>query len=328
MRMLVILVACMGFSCTEQENPIAHISPPASKAYVDSDAGERLALSWLCDTEVDSVWTVFYGSDYRFQAHGERILFSHYLTSNKKKQYWASETSTRLGRLRSGFRSGDGFCNIWSEAIDNDTSVVRIYKGDVSYLYRDTPNARYTLLEDDVQYPIAYVEADGSVRHRDFLSFFNRNEPRPADLVKIRSTYHVGAYYLPVNFSAAALDTLTALPEDDRPYLENAICLGDECLEQAEPEQTEPKQAGLDTSTFSCTATSILTYRGTYIPASIDYGTTPDGSDTACGALTPENAFFANDGNCPAGETPGCQRFTPQDGTGDDVHLWLCSACQ
>ena len=150
-------------------------------------------------------------------------------------QYWASETSTRFGRVRSGFRSGDGTCGIWSEAIDNDTSVVRVYKGDVNYLYRDTPNARYTLLGDDVQYPIAYVETDGSVRHRDFLSFFNRNEPWPAGLVEISSTYRVGAYYLPVNFSATALDTLTALPADDRPYLDDSICSGDECPAWEEP---------------------------------------------------------------------------------------------
>ena len=222
----------MGFSCTDYENPLALISPPAGKAQVGSDSGECLAISWPCDTEVDSVWTVFYGSDYRFQAHGDSVLFSHYLDSNSKTQYWASETSTHLGRVRSGFRPGDGACGIWSEAIDHDSSVVRIYRGDVNYLYRDTPNARYTLLEGDMQYPIAYVAAEGSVRHRNFLSVHNRNEPRPADLVEISSTYYASAYYLPVNFSAAALDTLTALPEDDRPYLDDSIlddsiCSGD-----------------------------------------------------------------------------------------------------
>ena len=68
------------------------------------------------------MWTIFYGADYRFQAHGERVLFSHYMESTKKKEYWASETMTRFGRVRSGFRSGDGTCGIWSEAIDNDSS--------------------------------------------------------------------------------------------------------------------------------------------------------------------------------------------------------------
>ena len=235
MRILLLLIACIGFSCTDQGNPVALTSIPSGKANVDSDSGECLAIFWSCDTEVDSVWTVFYGTDYRFQAHGDSILFSHYVDSNRRREYWASETLTRFGRVRSGFRSDDETCGIWSEAIDNDTSVVRIYRGDVNYLYRDTPNARYILLEDDVQYPIAYVEEDESVRHRDFLSLFNRNDPRPDGLVQISSTYRVGAYYLPVNFSVAALDTLTALPEDDRPYLEHSICSGDECPAWAEP---------------------------------------------------------------------------------------------
>ena len=248
---MLLLVTCLGWSCTDQDNPIALTSIPAGKVYVGSDSGECLAISWPCDTEVDSVWTVFYGSDYRFQAHGERVLFSHYLDSNSKRQYWASETSTRLGRVRSGFRSGDGACGIWSEAIDNDTSVVRIYRGDVNYLYRDTPNARYTLLEDEEQYPIAYVEEDGSVRHRDFFSFHNRNQPRPDGLVAIRSTYYVGGYYLPVNFSAAALDTLTALPEDDRPYLDDSIlddsiCSGD--VRDSTP-QPQSRSAGISEQT-------------------------------------------------------------------------------
>ena len=67
MRILMLLVACIGFSCTDQDNPIALTSTPAGKAHVD-DAGECLAISWPCDTEVDSVWTVFYGAAYRFQA--------------------------------------------------------------------------------------------------------------------------------------------------------------------------------------------------------------------------------------------------------------------
>ena len=233
-KILLLLAAFIGFSCTDHENPLALISIPAGKVKVDSGSDECLAISWPCDAEVDSVWTVFYGSDYRFQAHGDSVLFSHYLASNSKTQYWASETSTRLGRVRSGFRSGDGTCGIWSEAIDHDSSVVRIYKGDVDYLYRDTPNARYALSESDVQYPIAFVQAEGSVRHRDFLSVHNRNDPRPADLVE-RGANPTRAYYLPVNFSAAALDTLTDIPEDDRPYLDDSICSGDECPEWAEP---------------------------------------------------------------------------------------------
>ena len=210
-KILLLLVACIGLSCTEQGNPLAFINIPAGKTTVDSDSDECLAIYWTCDTEVDSVWTVFYGADYRFQAHGDSILFSHYVESNRKIQYWASETSTRLGRVRSGFRSGNGTCGIWSEAIDTNSSVVRIYKGDVKYLYRDTSNARYVLSEGDEEYPIAFVQAEGSVSHRDFFSVHNRNDPKPADLVEIGEN-PTRAYYLPANFSAAALDTLTNLP--------------------------------------------------------------------------------------------------------------------
>ena len=233
-KILLLLVACIGSSCTEQGNPLALISIPAGKTTVDSDSDECLAIYWTCDTEVDSVWTVFYGSDYRLQAHGERILFSHYLDSSSKKRYWVSETSTRLGGVRSGFRSGDGTCGIWSEAIDHDSSVVRIYKGDVKYLYRETSSARYVLSEGDEAYPIAFVQADGDVLHRDFLSVFNRNDPRPADLVEIGDNPK-RAYYLPVNFSATATDTLIEIPQNDRPYLEDSICAGDECPEWTEP---------------------------------------------------------------------------------------------
>ena len=364
MRMLLLLVAFMGFSCTEQNNPIALISTPAGKVHVDSDADECLAISWPCDTEVDSVWTVFYGSDYRFQAHGERILFSHYLDSNSKRQYWASETSAPLGRVRSGFRSGDGTCGIWSEAIDNDTSVVRIYKGDVRYLYRDTPSARYVLSEDDEEYPIAFVQSEGSVRHRDFLSFFNRNEPRPDSLVEISSTYRVSAYYLPVNFSASALDTLIALPQDDRPYLDDSICAGDECPEWEEPicpsdeegsvvafgassgggdnsdDDTSDPSSDDDTSDSSsddgCSYPtyhdiSLVLFSISYVGGSIDYGTLdhdtlPDGSGTACGSISTGPIYGPL---CSPGARPGCWELTPVDDPDNPpAHFWFCWRCE
>ena len=352
MRMLLLLVAFMGFSCTGQNNPIALISTPAGKIHVDS-AGECLAISWACDTEVNSVWTVFYGSDYRFQVHGDRVLFSHYLDDASKQEYWASEASTRFGQVRSGFRSGDGACGFWSEAIDNDASVVRIYKGDVKYLYRDSPSARYVLSEDDVQYPIASVKEEGSVRHRDFYSFHNRTEPRPADLVEIRSTYRAGAYYLPVNFSATALDTLTALPEDDRPYLDDSICAGDECPEWEEPICPSDEEGSVvafrassgdgdnsdyDTSDpssdYGC---SYPTYNDvlqilpsiSYLGGAIDYGTLdhdtlPDGSGTACGPPIV---------SCSPGRRLGCWEMTPVDDKGIPLgdpprHVWVCKGCQ
>ena len=257
------------------------------------------------------MWTVFYGSDYRFQAHGNSILFSHYMESTQKKQYWASETMTRLGRVRSGFRSGDGTCGIWSEAIDNDSSVVRIYKGDVKYLYRDTSSATYVLSEDDQQYPIAYVGEAGSVRHRNFLSVHNRNDPRPAGLVEIGDN-PTRAYYLPVNFSTAALDTLTDIPQDDRPYLEDSICSGDECPEWAEPicpsseeevvvqeistvennsaTESSTSQASTSTSTSTSTTTTTTTTEPEPVLTGVNFRVTSSGDRRVSMALTPEPA--------------------------------------
>ena len=106
MRILLLLMACIGFSCTEQEKPIAFTSIPPGKANVDSDAGACLAISWTCDAEVDTVWTVFYGADYRFQTHGDSVLTSHYLDSHSRREYWASENPNPLWASSVGFPLG------------------------------------------------------------------------------------------------------------------------------------------------------------------------------------------------------------------------------
>ena len=234
----------------------------------------------------------------------------------------------------------EGACTIRHPQI-TDTTHVRLYKGKV---YEDRLG-RYYLTQNGEQYRInrRYVTDEDEITppreitwHRDFVDLWNQDEPRPNGTTEFRNReWHV--YYLPLNFSRAAIDTLLSVPKDDRPFLDPLV-VEVECL--SDSNDISPSEEGTavvrDVSAVSqasgstsCTAAAVLTYRGElYVPTSIDYGTTPDGSDTACGALTPENAFFANDGNCPAGETPGCQRFTPQDGTGADIHLWLCSACQ
>lgn len=226
-----LFVALMGFaSCADQDNLIGP-SGPAGKATVDSDAGESLIISWACDTAVDSVWTIFYGADYRFQIHGEDVLFSHYLTNNQRGEYWTSELPI-AGRVRAVFRSGGGACGLYSDVLDDIEAVVRIYKGDVSLWYRGTADARYVLSVDDVQYPIAFVSADGSVRHRDFYALHSLSAPRPAGLVELRSATGLSAYYLPVNFNVDALDGQARLPADDRLYLVNPLCAGDACAER------------------------------------------------------------------------------------------------
>ena len=104
----------------------------------------------------------------------------------------------------------------------------------MDYLHRETSSARYVLSANDEDYPIAYVQTDGDVSHRDFLSVQNRNDPRPTELVEIGDN-PTRAYYLPVNFNSSALDTLINIPQDDQPYLDDAICSGDECPEWSEP---------------------------------------------------------------------------------------------
>ena len=114
--------------------------------------------------------------------------------------------------LHSGFVSAD--------------SVTRIWKG---YVWRDS-YYRYYLQEDEA-YRInrRFTKPDGSynppfgvVWYRDFSDLNNRYKPRPDGLYEIRK-YNVHSYYLPVNFSRAALDTLYWVPKDDRPYLVDPI---------------------------------------------------------------------------------------------------------
>ena len=111
--------------------------------------------------------------------------------------------------LHSGFVSAD--------------SVTRIWKG---YVWRDSYYRYY--LQEDEEYRInrRFTKVDGSydppfgvVWYRDFSDLNNRFKPRPDGLYEIRKYNNVHSYYLPVNFSRAALDTLYWVPKDDRPYL-------------------------------------------------------------------------------------------------------------
>ena len=171
----------------------------------------------------DSVWTIFYGSK-RFYTDGKRVHISEYLTPNSKRVYWASETaSERYKRASAGLVLSDNTCAIWSDLIDRDTSVVRIYRGEVKWIYRDYPDhSQYALVENEENCRIAYVR-DSLVVHRDFDHWIDR-DPHPMALGDAR------AYY-PFNFSQTAIDTLLNVPRDDRPYLLDVVCAGDDCPE-------------------------------------------------------------------------------------------------
>ena len=195
---------------------------PAAKT-TTSDSSERLYIHWTCGASewflpADSVWTIFYGSN-RFYTDGQRVQISEYLTPNSKRIYWASETaSERYKRASAGLVLSDKTCAIWSDLIDPDTAVVRIYRGEIKWHYRAyADHSQYALVENEENYRIAYVR-DSLVVHRDFDDWLDR-DPHPTALDDAR------AYY-PFNFSQTAIDTMPNVPRDDRPYLLDVVCGG------------------------------------------------------------------------------------------------------
>ena len=99
--------------------------------------------------------------------------------------------------------------------------MVRIYRGEIKWHYRSyADHSQYVLVEDEENYRIAYVR-DSLVVHRNFDHWFDR-DPHPVALGDAR------AYY-PFNFSQAAIDTMPNVPKDDRPYLLDVVCTGDDC---------------------------------------------------------------------------------------------------
>ena len=225
--MSVVWVAC------STEHTVAPLDPAAKTT--TSDSSERLYIHWPCGANewslpADSVWTIFYGSN-RFYTDGQRVHVSEYLTPNAKRVYWAAETaSERYQRASAGLVLSDSTCAMWSDLIDRDTSVVRIYRGEVKWLYRgDADHSQYALIEDEENYRIAYVR-DSLVVHRDFDHWLDR-DPHPTALGDAR------AYY-PFNFSQTAIDTMPNVPEDDRPYLLDVVCAGDDLPEFLQPTAT------------------------------------------------------------------------------------------
>ena len=217
-------------------------SGPAAKM-TTGDSSERYYIHWTCGADewfmpADSVWTIFYGSN-RFYTDGQRVHISEYITLSSKRVYWAAETANeRYKRAGVGLVLSDNTCAIWSDLIDQDTSVVRIYRGEVKWRYRAYPDhSQYALVENEEYYRIAYVR-DSLVVHRDFDYWFDR-DPHPRDLGDAR------AYY-PFNFSQTAIDTMLDVPRDDRPYLLDVVCAGDDCpefLQSTETRTTETTES-------------------------------------------------------------------------------------
>ena len=216
------------------EHTVAPLDPAAKTT--TGDSSERHYIHWTCGANewsmpADSVWTIFYGSN-RFYTDGQRVHVSEYLTPNSERAYWASETASERykPRARVGLVLSDNTCAMWSDLIDRDTSVVRIYRGEVKWRYRDYPNhSQYALVENGENYRIAYVR-DSLVVHRDFDHWLDR-DPHPTALGDAR------AYY-PFNISQTAIDTMPNVPRDDRPYLLDVVCDGDDLPEFLRPTAT------------------------------------------------------------------------------------------
>ena len=223
----VVWVAC------STEDTVAPLRPAAKRT--TDDSSKRLYIHWTCGASewsmpADSVWTIFYGSN-RFYTDGKRVHISEYLTPNSKRVYWAAETaSERYQRASAGLVLSDNTCAMWSDLIDRDTSVVRIYRGEVKWRYRGyADHSQYVLVENGENYRIAYVR-DSLVVHRDFDYWFDR-DPHPTALGDAQ------AYY-PFNFSQTAIDTMPNVPRDDRPYLLDVVCAGDDLPEFLQPTAT------------------------------------------------------------------------------------------
>ena len=229
-KWVCVVLMLSGMSVVWVTCSIDHTVAPLGPAAKTTTGGssERHYIHWTCGANewsmsADSVWTVFYGSK-RFYTDGKRVQISEYLTPNSRRVYWAAETaSERYQRAGAGLVLSDDTCALWSDLIDRDTSVVRIYRGEVKWHYRDYPDhSQYALVENEEYYRIAYVR-DSLVVHRDFDYWLDR-DPHPTALGDAR------AYY-PFNFSQTAIDTMPNVPRDDRPYLLDVVCAGDDCPE-------------------------------------------------------------------------------------------------
>ena len=193
-----------------------YIPPPPRKRPPPKKPDPIIVDSIQWDCGADSTWSVFSGS-FTFHIDGEKIEVSE--RPDVIRRYIENDANIIYT---------DGRCALHAESVSPD-SVVRVFKG---YVRRDRFH-QYTF-EDDMgdMYLINRRYSDGSggytppfeqVWYRDFADFHNRDEPRPqVGLTWVRGQ-RSQAYYLPVNFSRAALDTLRQMPQDDRPFLENVV---------------------------------------------------------------------------------------------------------
>lgn len=188
--------------------PVAPTIAPSAKMAADTSycpAWECGASQWT--TPEDSTWTVFHGLSGRFLIDTTAVRTGSVLISE-----YLSNTSMRHYRSKKGVFSVEGdSCFLRIQFAQDD--IIRIYEGEVKYLYRGSTNARFNLIEGDDSYQIARVRASGAVEHIDFWSFHHRNNKPP-------SLEDGDRAYYPVNFD---VDAVNGPPEDDRDYLLNVL---------------------------------------------------------------------------------------------------------
>ena len=252
--MKLLFLSFMVWACTQPQSPTS--VEPAAKALIDPFSS---AVEWSCGT--DSVWSVFNGH-FAFYIDGDQVAIRERLAQRSLTHHTHDATMTydeSRCMLHSGFVSADSVTRIWKGYVWRD-SYYRYYLQDEAGTYRI--NRRFTQADGSYDPPF------GVVWYRDFSDLNNRFKPRPDGLYEIRK-YNVHSYYLPVNFSRAALDTLYWVPKDDRPYLVDPIVGVDYAPD--EPAALAPRVSSGPTGSSSTSSSST----GTGTPTT----TVPSGDD-------------------------------------------------
>ena len=295
-RRFIVLFLFLGWGCNSDETPVLapYLPEPAALGpAAKASASPTWRIWWPCEAEEDSVWTVFNGR-FEFHIEGSEVTVAERRDNPSRKVSHQDHDAV--------VAVADGYCWLTSSFVQPN-SALRIFRGPI---WRDSIR-RYYLTQDDDTYLInrRYVSADGeyrppfeSVWYRDFLDLHNRNEPRPEGLYELRSQYHTRSYYLPVNFSAAALDTLISIPEDDRPFLERYFVRADGGT-RYEDEDSEPSSSSSGSSGTSSSGSSSGTPSSSSSGSS---GTSSSGSSS--GTPSSGGQPSGNQGNQGPGSQP------------------------
>ena len=208
-------------SCGEQ---IPTIPTSAGKAVVEGEP--RSYIVWECGADEwvdpdDATYTIFFHGQFRLYFEGTTVEISEYISPTTKLVYEAGE----LGSSNFALYAHGSWCAATTELIGSDPPDIRIWRGDVNWMYRNDPqNSRYVLYENDLVYQIGRIEEDDAVGYIDFQSVHHRNN-RPILEVGARAVW-------PVNVDQVKRDSIEVLgqvPADDRPYLLDVICQGAAC---------------------------------------------------------------------------------------------------